>query len=295
MTRCFTRTKPTEATVCRRGLGARFRLRRHNNERLTSARRIGAIGEEITIFECAARINLHAHTGIGQKSRRGPRQVKGGGPPRRHSTDSRHNGLALANHLRRNLVAAAADRWTNQSVNRPIGELADRLDGAGKDTAKEAATTRMDRRNDATGVGRQDDGQAVGRLDGEARRPDPPTRIDDDAVGPNRTPLPRRTDFKARRGAHQPRRPLDARQGLDTRRMRLVHPDDVAADQARQGLAVPANERRIVTHMQAHIARKRAGGPVHPRPGDPGPRPQRGGQQRRKGGVSRPSGSGAAG
>ena len=55
----------------------------------------------------------------------------------------------------------------------------------------------MDGSDDATAVGRQDDGQAVGRLDGEARRPGPPTRIDDDAVGPNGTPLPRGRNIQA--------------------------------------------------------------------------------------------------
>ena len=80
VTRGSTRTKPTEATVCRRALAARSLSGRHDNERLTSARGIGAIGEEITIFERAARIDLHVHTGIDQKSRRGPRQVEGGVP-----------------------------------------------------------------------------------------------------------------------------------------------------------------------------------------------------------------------
>ena len=77
--------------------------------------------------------------------------------------------------------------------------------------------------------------------------------------------------------------------------MRLVHPDDVAADQMRQGLAAPANERRIVTHMQAHIARKRAGARVDLSQVDPGTGQKRWCHQRRKGGISSSSFSGASG
>ena len=52
--------------------------------------------------------------------------------------------------------------------------------------------------------------------------------------------------------------------------MRLIHPDDVAADQTRQGLAALANKQRIVAHVQSHIARKRAGARVDLRQVDPG-------------------------
>ena len=59
----------------------------------------------------------------------------------------------------------------------------------------------MDGSDDATAIGSQDDGQAIGRLDGEAGGSRPAARIDDDAVGPNGPPLPRRRGFKARQRA----------------------------------------------------------------------------------------------
>ena len=83
--------------------------------------------------------------------------------------------------------------------------------------------------------------------------------------------------------------------GLDPGRVRLIHPDNVPSQSARHGLPARPDQHRIVAHVQAHIACKRAGARVHLGEVDPSTGKKLHRHQRRKGGISSSSFSGASG
>ena len=182
------------------------------------------------------------------------RQVKRGGPPRRQSANAGHEGLALLGHSCGHLVAAPTDCRANESVDGTVSEGADALHRTSEDSSEEAAPARMHGRDDLTGSGRKDDGETVGCLNGKGRSPLTTASVDDDAIGIDGTPLPRRWMLERGLTIHVNELITTHPKKLDPGRVSLIHPDNVAAQPLRERLTPLADEGWIITHMQANIA-----------------------------------------
>ena len=181
-------------------------------------------------------------------------QVERWSSPGRQGTNAGHEGLALFSHSRGNLVAAPTDCRANESIDGAGFEGTDAFHGTSEDSSEEPAPARVHGGDDLTGSSRQDDGEAIGRLNSEGGSPLTTTSVDDDAIGVDRPPLPRRWMLQRGLGIHvdeliatHPKKP-------DPRRVSLLHPDNVATQALREQPAPLANERRIITHMQTNIA-----------------------------------------
>ena len=182
------------------------------------------------------------------------RQVERGGPPRRQSANAGHENLALLSHSCGHLVAAPTDCRADESVDGTIDKRANTLHRTSEDSSEEPAPARMHGRDDLTGSGREYDGETVGCLNGKGRSPLTTASVDDDTIGINGAPLPRRWMLQRGLTIHVNELIAARLQKLDPGRVRLIHPDDVAAQPLRKRLTPLADEGWIITHMQANIA-----------------------------------------
>jgi hypothetical protein len=112
----------------------------------------------------------------------------------------------------------------------------------------------MHGRDDLTGSGRKDDGEAVGCLNGKGRSPLTTASINDDAIGIDGTPLPRCWMLERGLAIHVNELIAAHPKKLDPGRVSLIHPDNVAAQPLRERLTPLADEGGIITHMHANVA-----------------------------------------
>ena len=108
--------------------------------------------------------------------------------------------------------------------------------------------------DDPTGGGGEHDGQAIRGLHGECRSVLPVAGVDDDAVGVDGSPLPRRRLTERLSRSRQSGRALASNDEFHPGRMSLIHPDDIASEHDRQGTPAIAHERLLVAHVEANIA-----------------------------------------
>ena len=181
-------------------------------------------------------------------------QVKRGGSPRRQSTNAGHEGLTLLDHSCGNLVAVPTDCRANESVDGTVGKRTNALHGTSEDSSEEPTPARMHGRDDLAGSGREDDGETVGCLNGEGRSTLTTASVNDDTIGIDRTPLPRRRTLQRGLSIYVDELIAAHLEKLDPRRVSLIHPDNVAAQSLRERLTPLANEGWVITHMQANIA-----------------------------------------
>ena len=182
------------------------------------------------------------------------RKIEGRGSPRREPTNPRHQPLTRSGHVCGNLVAASTDSRANERFNRTIDEGAYALSGAREYPSEEPAPTRVSSGDDLPGRGREDNGQTVSSLHGESRRIRPPAGIDDNAVGIDGAPLASRWPIKCMLAIHAPGHAAAHPQELDTSRMSLIHPDNIAPQRGRKHTPAFTHEGGIITHMQSNIA-----------------------------------------
>ena len=182
------------------------------------------------------------------------RKIEGWGSPRRAPTNPRHQSLTRRGHVCRNLIAAPTDSRTNKCVKRTINEGAYALSGAREDPSEEPAPARVNSGDDLPGRGREDNGQTVSGLHGESRRIRPPAGINDDAVRVDGPPLPRSWPIKRMLAIHAPGHAAAYPQELNTSRVRLIHPDNIAPQRGRKRAPTFTHEGGIITHMQSNIA-----------------------------------------
>ena len=153
----------------------------------------------------------------------------------------------------------------------------------------------MNSRDDFTACCGEDNGQTISCLDGKSGRTSPAASINHDTVSLDGTPFSRRGTSKSRSSTGQHRCSICMHDGLDPGRVRLIHPDNVPSQSARHSFPARPDQRRIVAHVQAHIACKCAGARVHLGEVDPSTGKKLHRHQRRKGGISSSSFSGASG
>ena len=290
-----TRTKPTKATVCRRALGTRSLSGRHDNERLTSARGVSAIGKQARVFERAPVIDIDPNTQLGERCGGGARKIESRCSPRRQAADPRHRALTRRGHVRGHLVASSADSRTDEGIHRTVNDSTYALRGTSEYPSEEPTPARVDSSDNPPGCGRENDRQTVRGLHGETRSIRASAGINDDPVSIDGSPLPRCWLLKRIAALRAPGNATAHPQELDPSRVRLIHPNDVASQRIRKSAPTFAHEGRIIPHMQSDIATKRTGARVHLGEVDPGTGPSNVSHQRRKGGISSSSFSGASG
>ena len=249
-----THTKPTEATVCHRALGTRSLSGRHDNERLTSARGVGAVGEQARVFERAPVINIDPNTQLGQRCGGGARKIESRCSPRRQAANPRHRALTRRGHVRGYLVASSADSRTDEGIYRTVNDGTYALRGTSEYSSEEPAPARVDSSDNPPGCGRENDRQTVRGLHGESRRIRAAADIDDNAVRIDGAPLPRSWPIKRMLTIHAPGHAAAYPQELDTSRVRLIHPDNIAPQRGRKSAPSFTYEGRIIPHMQSDIA-----------------------------------------
>lgn len=249
-----THTKPTEATVCHRALGTRSLSGRHDNERLTSARGVGAVGEQARVFERAPVINIDPNTQLGQRCGGGARKIESRCSPRRQAANPRHRALTRRGHVRGYLVASSADSRTDEGIYRTVNDGTYALRGTSEYSSEEPTPARVDSSDNPPGCGRENDRQTVRGLHGESRRIRPPAGVNDDPVSIDGSPLPRCWLLKRTAALRTPGNATAHPQELDPRRVRLIHPNDVASQRLRKSAPSFTYEGRIIPHMQSDIA-----------------------------------------
>ena len=182
------------------------------------------------------------------------RKIEGRGSPRRAPTNPRYQPLTRRGHVCGNLVAASTDSRTNKRFKRTINEGAYALSGAHEYPSEEPAPARVNSSDDLPGRGREDNGQTVSGLHGESRRIRAAADIDDNAVRIDGAPLPRSWPIKRMLTIHAPGHAAAYPQELDTSRVRLIHPDNIAPQRGRKSAPSFTYEGRIIPHMQSDIA-----------------------------------------
>ena len=100
----------------------------------------------------------------------------------------------------------------------------------------------------------KDNGQTVSGLHGEGWSPLPTAGIDDDAIGVDGAPLPRRRLDQCLARAGQGWSAVDGNNEFHSRRMGLIHPDDVAPQDLCQIATTLTHEGLLITDVQSNVA-----------------------------------------
>ena len=91
-------------------------------------------------------------------------------------------------------------------------------------------------------------------MNGKGRSPLTTASINDDTIGIDGTPLPRRWMLERSLAIHVNELIATHPKKLDPGRVSLIHPDNVAAQPLRERLTPLADEGGIITHMHANVA-----------------------------------------